>query len=170
MGVAALMLDHEQPAVAAFGQQPATLPVQRTVKRAEMCALLTLLQHSLPPVEVHTDHEAIPKALAKGRQWCVQAGRPHADIWRRIWDCWEDVGGFKAGKVVLHVKAHRSQRAIAQLQGAAKLAAIGNGHADRFAKQGCRAGPRLCQAVGAGSGGGARRGGHGHDHGRASCC
>ena len=135
-GLAVLTLDQERPRVVAYGPQPVALPVQRTVKRSELGAFLVWLQHSLPPVEAHPDHAAIPSSMAKGRQWCVQARRPHADVWRRIWDCWGDLGGFEASNVVLHVKAHRSQSATAKLQGAQRLAAIGNGHVDFFAKQG----------------------------------
>ena len=78
------------------------LPAQRCIKRAEMSAYLKHLRHALPPMQPVTDHLAIVRGIQRGLAWCTDARRPHADVWRLIWDAWEDLGGHEAGTAPPH--------------------------------------------------------------------
>ena len=131
------------------GPAPAVLPVHRRVKRAEMWAFYKLLQNALPPIQAVTDHLAIVQGLERGRAWCTAPRRAHADLWRLIWDVWDDLGGHEAGNVARHCKAHRSKAQLATLSGQQRQDALCNAEADRWAKAGaaCDAGFGRDQAL-----------------------
>jgi len=98
---------------------------------------------------LYTDHEGLVTALANGRHWCERASRPHADVWRMVWSRLADLGGLGDMVQVRHVKAHRAKAAIRKLAGEEQRAAVGNGVADRLAKEGadCDGGWGRSQAV-----------------------
>ena len=125
-----------EPVLVAYGPLPTSLPVQRTIKRAELWGFLQLLRFAMPPIRALTDHLGIVQGLERGRLWCVAAGRPHADVWKLIWDKWEDLGKEEAGNQAIHCKAHRSKAQIQNLDRQGQEDAAGNGVADRWAKEG----------------------------------
>ena len=122
-----------EPLVMARGALPVALPVQRTIKRAELWALLGVLRHVELPCLIYTDHLAIVQGLAQGRRWCCSAARPHADVWRRIWFKIDDLD-FPLD-AVRHCKAHRSRAQMEALTGSERHAALGNSWVYRAAKE-----------------------------------
>ena len=50
-----------------------------------------------------------------GRNGCTAARRLHADVWRRIWDCFRDIGDEAHIDAVTKCKAHRSKAEPAKL-------------------------------------------------------
>ena len=126
--------------VGQFGALPISLPVQRRIKRAELWAFHQALCCVLPPAVIHTDHLGIVQGLTKGKQWCNDGRRAHADIWRMVWWQLEDQGyGEGADIEVRHVKAHRSKAQKQALQDEARQHSAGNDEADHFAKLGADA-------------------------------
>ena len=116
----------------------AELPVQKTIKRAEMMAVWHVLKRCVPPVTIWTDHKPIVDGILKGRAWCTAADRAHADVWRRIWDALEDVGLGSDGATIRHTKAHRTMEAIRGLPRDERRIAHGNRRVDEAAKQAAR--------------------------------
>ena len=50
-----------------WGPAPASLPVHRRIKRAEMWAFYELLQNAIPPIQAVIDHLAIVQGLQRGQ-------------------------------------------------------------------------------------------------------
>jgi hypothetical protein len=123
--------------VGQFGALPICLPVQRRIKSAELWAFHQALCCILPPAVVHTDHLGIVQGLAKGKKWCTDGRRAHADIWRQVWWQLDDHGYSEGAKIeVRHVKAHRSKAQKLALGAEAQVHSAGNDEADRLAKMG----------------------------------
>ncbi|CAK0858255.1 unnamed protein product [Prorocentrum cordatum] len=134
-GWAAMAIDAGgAPTVQLWGPLPCRFKEQKTVKRAEMWAFLKTLETVLPPCRIFTDHQGILDGIRRGPRWCLSWGRPHADVWRRIWHKIADVG--LEPEWVMHVKAHRSRAAISRLEGLAQQVARGNEAVDALAKRG----------------------------------
>ncbi|CAK0832156.1 unnamed protein product [Prorocentrum cordatum] len=134
-GWAAMAIDAGgAPTVQLWGPLPCLFKEQKTVKRAEMWAFLKTLETVLPPCRIFTDHQGILDGIRRGPRWCFSWGRPHADVWRRIWHKIADVG--LEPEWVMHVKAHRSRAAISRLEGLAQQVARGNEAVDALAKRG----------------------------------
>ena len=74
-----------------FGPFPVHLPVQKKIKRAELYAVLSVLRLAPPPLVIH-NHLALVEAIQRGRHWCVQSRRPHADLWRAVWHYLDELG------------------------------------------------------------------------------
>ena len=68
----------------------------------------------------------------------AEARRPHADVWRRIWDCFRDIGDEAHVDSVAKCKAHLSKAERAKLDGTGRFMAAGNERADELAKEGAR--------------------------------
>jgi hypothetical protein len=123
--------------VGQFGALPIDLPVQRKIKRAELWAFHQALCCILPPAVVHTDHMGIIQGLTKGRKWCTDGRRAHADIWRKVWWQLIDHGYGEGAEIeVRHVKAHRSKAQKQALPAEAQVHSAGNDEADRLANLG----------------------------------
>eukprot|EP00959_Pyramimonas_sp_CCMP1952_P377382 7904543-Pyramimonas_sp.AAC.1 len=67
------------------GPLPCELPIQRTIKTAELWAFYQALRHATPPCTIHADHKGIVEGIGRGKAWCVSTKRHRADIWRRSW-------------------------------------------------------------------------------------
>ena len=85
------------------------------------------------PCVIYTDRLAIVLGLRRGREWCGNGKRAHADVWWQIWF-------FIADRevpvdAVKHCKAHRSRAVFATLEGPGGRAALGNQEVDLVAKQ-----------------------------------
>ena len=39
-----------------------------------------------------SDCAAVLRGLERGPMWCSAARRPHADVWKRIWECFQVIG------------------------------------------------------------------------------
>ena len=68
----------------------------------------------------------------------LTAGRPHADVWRQMWDCFRDIGDEAHIDLVTKCKAHLSKAEQAKLDEADRFATAGNERADELAKEGAR--------------------------------
>ena len=129
--------ENARPGLAAYGAMPCTLPVQHQIKRAELWAILQVLQVGSPPLTVHTDHMAVLQGAARGAKWCTAAARAHADVWRDIWFRIEDLGGLGPETVTFaHVKAHRTAEAKRCMGADERHHTAGNDAADVLAKRG----------------------------------
>ena len=73
-----------------------------------------------------------------GPKWCTAARRPDADVWRRIWECFRDIGDEAHIDSVTTCKAHLSKAEQAKLDEAGRFTAAGNERADELAKEGAR--------------------------------
>ena len=70
----------------AHGAMPISLAVQRRILRAELWALWQAIILSEPGATFVSDCATVLRGLERGPKWCTAARRPHADVWRRIWD------------------------------------------------------------------------------------
>ena len=119
---------------------PHSLPVQRTIARAELHSVLVALRNALPPLSISVDCALVLTGLANGRKWCVYSGRPNADIWKKIWNKLEDIGLDPSGAAFNKVKAHVSALAFADADAVTKLRLLTNAAADIGAKAGAEMG------------------------------
>ena len=128
-----------------------------------MWAVKAALQNALLPMDVYTDHIGIVRGLRRGKDWCVSAGRAHADVWKEVWRLVEDHGckaavSCKDGESpdrlvyldmslrVLHQAAHVTRQREAAMCAADRARVQGNRLADEFAKLGAELDTRLGQA------------------------
>lgn len=77
------MTADDEEDVVAYGPLPAHMPVH-----GSKLAVLQVLIHAVPPIKVVTDHLAIVSGIARGRKWCLQACRPHADVGNAFGIAW----------------------------------------------------------------------------------
>ena len=99
----------------AHGAMPISLPVQRRILRAELWALWQAVILSEPGATFVSDCATVLRGLERGSKWCTAARRPHADMWRRIWDCFRDIGDEAHVDSVTKCKAHLSNAERAKL-------------------------------------------------------
>jgi len=125
--------------VTAWGAMPATLPVQKRILRAELWAILQALRHSQPPVHVHTDCAIVLQLLKKGRKVCTSSRTKHADVWRLIWHCLDDIGLSNDGVSMHKVKAHVTQSKLADMTSKQQHVTQLNRLSDTWAKHGADA-------------------------------
>ena len=119
-----------------WGSMPCSLPVHKKILRAELWGLLQSLRHCLPPITVHVDCEAVLTMLARGKKCCTAARTRHADVWRRIWQCIDDIGLGAHGAVFAKCAAHLSQARRAELPPFQAHVSELNEVADSWAKHG----------------------------------
>ena len=125
-------------ACSAYGAMPISLPVQRRILRAELWALWQAIFLSEPGATFVSDCATVLRGLERGPKWCTAARRPHADVWRRIWECFRDIGDEAHIDSVTKCKAHLSKAEQAKLDEAGRFTAAGNERADELAKEGAR--------------------------------
>ncbi len=68
------------------------------------------LRIAVAPIKIHCDNQQVVDGVERGREWCLDARREGADLWRLIWAALDDVGD---GVHVVKVKAHTSWREVA---------------------------------------------------------
>ena len=56
-------------------------------------------------VRTHVDNARVVQGSQQGREWCVSSKSFAADLWRTVWDVYDDIG---EGVEVIKVKAHTS--------------------------------------------------------------
>ena len=122
----------------AHGAMPFSLPVQRRIMRAELWALLQALILSEPGATFISDCAGVLQGLTRGEKWCTTGQRPHADVWRRIWQRFRDIGKKAYADSVTKCEAHLSIAERAKLGDAGRLVAAGSEWADNLAKDGAR--------------------------------
>ena len=76
--------------------------------------------------------------LERCQKWCSAGRRPHADVWRRIWEWFRDIGEEAHVDSVTKCKAHLSKAEQAKLDETGHATAAGNEWADELAKEGER--------------------------------
>ena len=114
--------------------------VLQSVSRAEIFAASMALSHGVPPLVLHTDNSTVYRGLRRGRAWCTSANRSHADLWVRIWNMIDDLGGYcDSGVLGCKVKAHRTKKDTEAFSLTDARHTLGNEVADSCAKAGARA-------------------------------
>ena len=109
----------------AYGPLPGP---DQSVPRAELFAICEALRVALPPLTIHTDHEAILTGMQQGQDGTTTDTHPNADLWRIFWHRARDLGGIGQDSVTIKwVPGH------AEGDG---QDAIGNRWADVLAKSG----------------------------------
>ena len=122
----------------ARGLLPVQLPVQRTIKRAELWAFLHALRYVVPPMVFHTDHQGILDGVLRGKRWCCHSQRPCADVWLKIWHILDQhvLGCRTTGIIVAKVKAHVTATMKKNMASHELYHVHGNETADAYAKDG----------------------------------
>ena len=105
-----------------------------TVLRSELRALAEILRIASGPLTVHVDNSQVVDGVALGEEWCVNAKRDGADIWREIWGMLRELHGIKVVKVKAHLKYEHVREGRIKFEHW-----CGNGMADKSAKAGCDA-------------------------------
>jgi ribonuclease HI len=130
-GWAAVLVTDDGAVIAGlYGPWPDPFP---TAFRAELRAVVQMLELALPPLKIWVDNKSVVDGWAKGRTWCCSSARPAADLWRRFWDLIEDIG--TQGLDIQKCKGHATDAGIEAGRSTAFLRA-GNDHADHFAGRG----------------------------------
>ena len=80
---------------------------EQTCPRAELDAIVEVLQIAVLPVIILIDHWNHVADFARGRSCCVARGRKHLDLWARAWAFVDDLGGMSSDLQVRWVKAIR---------------------------------------------------------------
>ena len=124
----------------AHSAMPISLPVKGRIMRAGLWALLLDLILSEPGATFISDCAAVLRGLVRGQKWCTSGRRPHADVWRRIWERLRDIGEQAHTDCVTKCKAHLSKGERARLSDAGRFAATSNERADEFGKRRCARG------------------------------
>ena len=88
---------------------------QRRILRAELWALWQAVILSGPGASFGSDCATVLKGLERGPKWCTAARRPHGDVWRRLWDCFRNIGDEAHIDAVTKSKAHLSKAERAKL-------------------------------------------------------
>ena len=100
-GWAAVLVDDKGHLIAGlYGTCPDRYP---TSLRAELYGVMHMLRLAVAPLTIWVDNQNVVSGFVNGRQWCCSAARPAADLWRRVWDIYEDIGG---GITVVKTKGH----------------------------------------------------------------
>ena len=94
------------------------------------------MRHSNPPLTVHIDCAAVLTMIAKGPKLCTAARTQHADVWRRIWRCIQDIGQGEFGVQFAKCAAHRTKATAAKLPPFERYVYELNDVADSWAKHG----------------------------------
>ena len=103
-----------------------SLPVHRRILRAELWALWQAIILSEPGATFVSDCATVLRGLERGPRWCTAARRPHAGVWRRICDCFRDIGDEAHIDSVTKCEAHLSKVERAKLDETGRLMAAGN--------------------------------------------
>jgi ribonuclease HI len=130
-GWAAILVDAAGAVVhGIYGPCPDVFP---SSLRAELWAVLKMLELALPPLQIWVDNQGVVDGWMRGRRWCCSSARPAADLWRLIWDRLEDIGadGIRLSKC----KGHATDGDV-QAGRSTEFLRTGNGHADHFAGRG----------------------------------
>ena len=114
------------------------------IDAAEVYAGMMALRLGAPPVVLHSDSAFFVDGWFRGKRWCTEAGRAHADVWRQFWVIAEDFG--LEAIVVEKVKAHTTQ---AQVDAGviSEVDRWGNAQADEAAKRGAAMHPDIDETI-----------------------
>ena len=104
-----------------------------TSLRAELWAVLQMLQLALPPLRIYVDNKGVVDGWRRGRTWCCAASRPAADLWSQIWHKLLDIG--TEGIEICKCKGHATEADVLEGRSTPFLRK-GNDHADHFAGRG----------------------------------
>ena len=126
--------------VSIWGAMEHSLPVQRRIARAELYAVLMAMRNCTPPLRVHTDCALILRGVEAGCKWCCHSLRPHADMWRAIWDKINDIGLGSDGVSFYKIAAHVTKSKRAEATQHEQWLYTANEEADTRAKAGTQRG------------------------------
>ena len=105
------------------------------VGRAELYAIVHALENCLAPIVITTDHLNHVKKIAKGEKQCRSLLlSPHIDLWDRVWDQINRLGGYGEAVSIVYIPAHGKikpgicQSVIEDI--------VGNDQADKYSNMG----------------------------------
>ena len=119
-----------------YGTLDAELEVQRTIKRAELTAFLSLHRTAIGATMVHVDSTDIIDGLWRGEMRCIGPRAKDADSWILIWEELHRVHQEGTLVEVEHVKAHHSKKEMQQISFFEKFLTGGHDRADELSKEG----------------------------------
>ena len=96
------------------------------------------------PAVLYSDSAFLVSGWSRGREWCVGAGRAHADICVEFWNVAEEFG--LEAITVVKVRGHATA-AMVDSGEVAEMDKFGNDEADKAAKRGAKAHPSVQAAV-----------------------
>ena len=106
-GWAAMLVDDAGAVIASiYGPCPDVFP---TSLRAELWAVIQMLELALPPLTIWVDNKNVVDGWARGKTWCCSSSRPAADLWKRFWWLLEDIG---EGVLLRKCKGHATSADI----------------------------------------------------------
>ena len=141
-GWAAILVNVEGEIVhGLYGTCPDEFP---TSLRAELWGLLRMLELALPPLCIWIDNQGVIDGWQRGREWCTSAARPAADLWKRVWNLLDDIGG---GVCLKKCKGHASEGDV-QAGRSTQFLRKGNEHADHYAGCGVQIAEHMSPAQG----------------------
>ena len=121
-----------------YGPMPVDAKIQVRILRAELWAVFQVLLFAMLPLTIHVDNATVVRGYARGREWCCCSLRPHADVWRLIWDRISDLGPEDGQLKLLKCKSHVSKTARLQMGPKQRAICEGNDVADLWAKEGAK--------------------------------
>ncbi len=101
--------------------------------------MLEALRRAVPPLRIHVDNQEVVDGYHRGRQWCYDASRSGASLWKLIWPLLDDLGDEV---VIVKVKGHATEADIATGR-ISPIDFIGNHRADEAARDGSQAAEKL---------------------------
>ena len=127
-----MLIGEATPYLYAYGALPGTIQM---VGRAELYAIVYVLEHAVPPIVIKTDHLNHVKKFNRGDRHCRSLlMSPYIDLWKRAWDQITKLGGLGEQVKILYVPAHRKIKPGMCQQDMDDI--IGNDQADKYAKMG----------------------------------
>ena len=75
----------DEPSRGVDGNMHVDLVVQRTIKRAAICALSMTLCTVIGQAEIFSESRGVVQAPSKGVTNCSAAGHTDAGVWLRVW-------------------------------------------------------------------------------------
>ena len=128
-------IEEKDPLHGMHGSMEAEHEVQRTIKRAELTALLCLLRKICGPIKIHVDNKGTIDGLRKGEKECIKPRAGDADLWKN----WEELHELVERGIlveVAHVKAHRTEKEKEKMTKIERFVTEGNEKAGELAKAG----------------------------------
>ena len=117
----------------AWGALPGEI---QTVGRAEIFAVVRLLETTSGQVVIWTDYQALVLGFQRGRRYTLGCSKM-ADLWARFWEALQERPGGESCVKIRKIKAHQSLMAVREAKASCNLSQwLGNRRADNLAKQG----------------------------------
>ena len=102
--------------------------------RVALQAILEAIGFTSDDITVYTDNALVVHGFREGPEWCTEAAREGADLWRRFWSRLSRLHSEGVEMQARKVKGHASKEDVYQKRVRA-IDAVGNHEADKAAVQ-----------------------------------